>query len=115
MYQISNKYILKLVAAKNIEKSLVLGSCRHMGMARPVEPGINNSEIDTRDNKKLAQWQKVRWKNKNIQEKIIHSMAQDDTKRSDPEDARRISDLKMNALRTSLVSRGFVSESFDHC
>lgn len=58
-------------------------------------------------------WMDIRFKNKNTAETLIHSIASDETRRSDPEEARSISDRKMQALRNSLSSRGY--ESLSDC
>ena len=50
-------------------------------------------------------WMEIRFKTKNLAEKKVHSIAVDETLRSDPRDARRISDEKLKALEDSLMSR----------
>ena len=50
-------------------------------------------------------WMDIRFKTKNLAEKKVHSMAVDETLRSDARDARRISDEKLKALEDSLMSR----------
>ena len=62
-------------------------------------------ELETR-NSLGHKWMDVRWKNRNSAETLIHSIASDDTRRSDPEEARCISDQKLAALRKSLTARG---------
>lgn len=53
-------------------------------------------------------WMDVRWKSKNTAETLIHSMAIDESRRTDPKEARRISDNKLMILRNSLMARGYV-------
>lgn len=60
-------------------------------------------------------WVDVRWKNKNSAETLIHTMAMDETRRSDPHEARRISDAKLTALRSSLMAKGYVLMQYTPC
>lgn len=65
-------------------------------------------EEETR-NSRRHKWMDVRWKNKNTAETMIHSLAIDESRRSDPKEAKKISDAKILALRNSLSSKGYVS------
>ena len=51
-------------------------------------------------------WMDVRWKNKNSAETLIHSLAIDESRRSDAREAQSISDQKLRALKNSLTTRG---------
>lgn len=51
-------------------------------------------------------WMKVRYKNRNARERLIHAMATDDRLVTESKDAEEISDSKLRALETSLVARG---------
>lgn len=51
-------------------------------------------------------WMKVRWKNRNLNETMIYTWASDETRRTNQKEARRISDAKFRALKSSLLARG---------
>lgn len=53
-------------------------------------------------------WMYVRFKNKNAAEGVVHSIATDETRKSNPIDARKVSDEKLRALKNSLMARGSV-------
>lgn len=52
-------------------------------------------------------WMRVRYRNEDPIEKSIYRHARDDTTRSDPEEARQISDEKMARLKKSLEAKGY--------
>lgn len=62
----------------------------------------NTPETD----RSVEDWMRVRYKNKNVKERIIHAMAVDDRLVTESKDAEKISDDKLRALEASLVARG---------
>jgi hypothetical protein len=56
----------------------------------------------------LNKWMDIRFKNKNKIETKLYSIAIDETRKTNPLDARNVSDAKLKALQASLMSRGLV-------
>lgn len=78
----------------------------------PPPPGYDQSAVRKLNKPEsitsIEDWMRVRYKNRNVKERLIHAIATDDRLVTESKEAQKISDSKLRALESSLVARGCV-------
>lgn len=100
-----------LVITRTIKTSCILSKKGPERIDHPPAPGYDQEAIKKLNKlesiSSIDDWMRVRYKNRNVKERIIHAIATDDRLVTESKEAQQISDSKLRAFESSLVARGY--------